>query len=322
MSRSVTSSGFDIEYNAIVDGIAEGKVVPFLGAGFNLSDRPPSVQWEPGCAFLPSGSELAAHLAQKYKYPLMDRDLARICQFIVEVKGLAPLYSHLRSIFDVKCELTSAHRFIAGTSARLRSKNYPEPNLLIVTTNYDDLVESAFAECAEPLDVVSYVADARSQKGKFVHHLPDGSRQVINRPNEYCEVSLKKNCVLLKIHGALDRLHPVNDSFVITEDHYIDFLTRTDLSNLVPVTLAAHLRASHFLFMGYSLRDWNLRVVLQRIWEEQRLGYNSWAIQHLSDALDRRFWSRRNVEIVETPLSDCIAALDQRLSNLQPYEEL
>jgi hypothetical protein len=322
MSRTAPASAFDIEYNAIVDGIAEGKVVPFLGAGFNLSDRSPSVKWEPGCEFLPSGGELAAHLAEKYKYPLPDRDLARICQFIVEVSGLAPLYAHLRSIFDVKCEATAAHRFIAGMPARLRGKNYPHPNLLIVTTNYDDLVESAFAQRGERLDVVSYVADARGQKGKFVHHMPDGSRQVIHRPNEYSEVSLKKNCVLLKIHGALDRLQAVNDSFVITEDHYIDFLTRTDLSNLVPIMLAAHLRASHFLFMGYSLRDWNLRVVLQRIWEEQRLGYNSWAVQHISDALDRRFWSRRNVEIVETPLSESIAALDERLLSLPVYQDL
>ena len=33
------------------------------------------------------------------------------------------------------------------------------------------------------------------------------------------------------------------DSFVITEDDYIDYLCRSDLATLVPVALAAKLRA-------------------------------------------------------------------------------
>ena len=34
----------------------------------------------------------------------------------------------------------------------------------------------------------------------------------------------------------------------------------------VPVTLAARLRRSHFLFLGYEMADWNLRLVLNRVW--------------------------------------------------------
>ena len=51
----------------------------------------------------------------------------------------------------------------------------------------------------------------------------------------------------------------------------------------MPVTLAAKLRKSHFLFLGYGLRDWNMRVILHRIAGEQRLTYKSWAIQRASD---------------------------------------
>jgi hypothetical protein len=85
--------------------------------------------------------------------------------------------------------------------------------------------------------------------------------------------------VILRLHGAVDRVGSEWDSFVITEDHYIDYLTRADISNLLPVTLAARLRRSHYLFLGYRLRDWNLRVILHRIWGQQRLTYKSWAIQ-------------------------------------------
>ena len=65
---------------------------------------------------------------------------------------------------------------------------------------------------------------------------------------------------------------------MITEDNYIDYLTRTDVSTLMPVTLGAKLRHSHFLFLGYSMRDWNLRVMPHRIWAEQSRSYKSWAI--------------------------------------------
>jgi len=308
---------YDLEYNAILDGFVEGKVIPFLGAGVNLCDRPGDTAWEPGkSAFLPSGAELASHLATRFDYPLPDRDLARISQFVVEFRGTAPLYSHLRQLLSIPPRTNPVHRFLAQLPATLRSKRSPLPNLLVVTTNYDDCVEAAFAQQREPLDVVTYIADSQKERGKFVHHPASGERRVIERPNEYRDVSATRSCVLLKIHGALDRAIASNDSYVITEDHYIDFLTRTDLSNLLPVMLAAQLRASHFLFLGYSLRDWNLRVILQRIWEEQRLGYNSWAVQKQSDALDRRFWGRRNVEILETDLDAFIVAIDERLAKV------
>jgi hypothetical protein len=320
MLGSTTVDAYEIEYNAIIEGLCDGRVIPLLGAGFNLADRPEGVAWEAlKSHFLPSGYELACHLAARYQYPFLDRDLARVCQFAVEVRGLAPLYNHLRSLFERPCEVTSAHRFLASLPARLRARKYPKPNLLIVSTNYDDLVEAAFAEAGERLEVVSYIADAKSARGKFAHHMPDGERRIITRPNEYADLSPLRCCILLKIHGDFDPAGAANDSFVITEDHYIDFLTRTDLSNLVPVLVAAQLRASHFLFMGYSLRDWNLRVILHRIWDEQRLGYNSWAIQRSSDPLDRRFWSRRNVEILEAPLSDALERLSAKIDALDDW---
>ena len=37
--------------------------------------------------------------------------------------------------------------------------------------------------------------------------------------------------MILKIHGAVDRDEPKEDSFVITEDNYIDYLTATDVAS-------------------------------------------------------------------------------------------
>jgi hypothetical protein len=146
-------------------------------------------------------------------------------------------------------------------------------------------------------------------RGKFFHTAPNGQPRVIDRPNEYGELGLNARTVILKIHGAIDRIDPERDSYVITEDHYIDYLTRTDISNLVPVTLAARLRRSHFLFLGYSLRDWNLRVILHRIWGQQKLSYKSWAIQFNPEPFEQEYWVRRDVKILSVPLNDYVTTM-------------
>jgi hypothetical protein len=185
---------------------------------------------------------------------------------------------------------------------------------LIVTTNYDDLLEQAFVAAGEPFDLVTYVSDG-SARGKFRHTPPGGDSRLIDIPNQYRDVATERRTVILKIHGAVTRRLPDGDgdSYVITEDHYIDYLTRTELANLVPVTLAAKLRKCHFLFLGYGLRDWNMRVILHRIAGEQGLKYKSWAIQRQPTELDQKFWERRDVDIIDVDLERYIQRLDARL---------
>jgi SIR2-like domain len=151
-----------------------------------------------------------------------------------------------------------------------------------------------------------------------VHWAPGAEAVVVERPNEYRATRPDERAVILKMHGAVDRTDPDApwDSYVITEDHYIEYLAHTDLANLVPVTLAAKLRRSHFLFLGYSMRDWNLRVILHRIWGEQKLKYKSWAVQLRPSELDREFWELRGVDVLDVPLDDYIAELDAAFEEL------
>ena len=78
--------------------------------------------------------------------------------------------------------------------------------------------------------------------------------------------------MILKLHGAIDRTDANRDSYVITEDSYIDYLVGRRRRRTDPrVRCASAWRDSHFLFLGYSMRDWNLRVILNRIWGAQQL---------------------------------------------------
>ena len=313
----------DSHYKLVVKALAEGRVVPLLGAGANLSGRPAGATWdrrEP--RFLPSGDELASFLARYFEYPQSDaRDLARVSQYGAVMQGTGPLYEELHEIFDADFAPSPLHEFLAELPRVLRKKGCtPDRHQLIVTTNYDDALETAFREADELFDLVSYIADG-DDRGKFMHWPPGDEPRVIKRPNEYAAVSTAKRTVILKIHGAVDRSErdESEDSFVITEDHYIDYLTRTELTALLPAPLAATLKRSHFLFLGYGMRDWNLRVILHRIWGDQKLSYKSWAIQLAPERIDCEFWQQRGVEIRNVALDDYIEGLQAQLG--QPLGE-
>jgi conflict system STAND superfamily ATPase/SIR2-like protein len=299
-------------YDLIVRRLVRGKVVLVLGAGVNLSERPPQVSWELG-RYLPSSQELAAELAKYIGNVSIDSyDLARVSQYLAALEGEGSLYDELHDVFDADYPPTYFHRFLARLARRTREAEDVRECMLIVTTNYDDSLERAFVEEGEPYELVTYIAEGRD-RGLFRHITADGEPTVIRVPDEYVGLGLDQRTVIAKIHGSVDRIHRA-DSYVITEDHYIDYITRADTADLLPVTLAAKLQTSHFLFLGYSLRDWNFRVMLHRLWGEQEgKYYKSWAIQDNPGPIDRAAWDERGVDILPVRVEDFVAAIEQRL---------
>jgi|SRR5687767_6160055 len=299
--------------------LIDGRVVPFLGAGANMCGRRPGQVWPDDPRFLPSASELATHLRSNW-HGCDETELARVAQWVLEMGGSGELFNLLHEVFDRDYPPTPLHGFLAELPSLLAEKGYRSRPLLIVTTNYDDLLEQALNSANQPFDVVSYISDGED-RGKFLHVEPGGQPRRIEIPNSY-SLAVDKHPIVLKIHGAVDRTHAdgEGDSYVITEDHYIDYLTRTELTNLVPATMAAKLRKSHFLFLGYRLRDWNMRVILHRIAGEQRLTYQSWAIQRGPTDLDHKFWDRRGVDIFDIDLEPYISRLYDTVRQLPPAQ--
>jgi len=298
-------------YYLLARSIHRGYIVPFLGAGVNLCDRPADQEFKRG-EWLPSGDELAKNLAVEFRYPFGDRaDLLRIAQYVTLTIGGPALYDFLHELFDANYQPTTVHRFLASLPAVNRQEQ-GMIHQLIVTTNYDDALERAFSEAGKPYDLVYYIADGDEENlGKFLHVPPDGRAVVIEKPNEYDKVDLDQRAVIVKVHGMMNRADRDRDSYVITEDHYIDYLTRTDITNLLPVNVVSKLndRRTQFLFLGYSLRDWNLRVILHRIWGTRAFRNRSWAIHRESDAIETEWWAKRGVQIFHLPLGEYIHEL-------------
>lgn len=308
-------------YFTIAEKLAGGRMIPFLGAGANLCDRGGQV-WEQGGPFLPSGAELAGHLAARGRYPVQEElDLLRVSQYVDAARGEDELYLYLREVFDSEYSPTSLHRLLARAARVLGEAGLPQ--LLVVTTNYDDLVERALAEESLEFDVVWYEAKQNAEaRGRFVHRAPGGKAAVIARPNKYTGLPIKlERPAILKLHGCLDRESAGDDSYVITEDSYIDYLSGGDVGALIPIALQQQMTSNSLLFLGYSLSDWNLRVILNRIWGARKLKVKSWAVQREpadpnESKIEQALWeTRENVELVYCELSEYVKELEARLQD-------
>jgi len=292
-------------FQIVARRLGTGSVVPFVGAGANLCERPDDASWQSD-GYLPSGAELAAYLADAYGYPERRRDLLRVSQWVDLAGSPRALLDELHTIFSRPYEPNKLHRFLAELPRRLRDQEHPACGQLLLTTNYDEVLERAFAEAGEPIDVVVY--ETRRDEQRFVHHRPDGERVPITDPARYREFALEERSVILKVHGDVDddRDH---ETFVVTEDHYIDYLAGESVRALVPAYLMRRIRESDLLFLGYSMRDWNLRVILRQIWAEQGVATGGWSIQRGPSEVDLRFWARQRIEILDVPLEDWVDAM-------------
>jgi hypothetical protein len=309
----------DDHYLSIAEKLAGGRMIPFLGAGANLCDRGDE-PWEPDSPFLPSGSELADYLAQRGRYPdSRDHNLLRVSQYVDAAQGEDELYVYLREVFGSEYRPTSLHRLLARTARLLAETD--QPQLLTVTTNYDDLLEVALAEEGLDFDVVWYEAKHNAAAhGRFLHRAPGKKPKSFARPNKYAGIPIAlERPAILKLHGCLNRDSASDDSYVVTEDSYIDYLSVGDVGALIPIALWQRMTSNSLLFLGYSLNDWNLRVILNRIWGTRKLVAKSWAIQREPadpkiSKIEQTLWdARENVKLVYCELSEYVQELEAKL---------
>ena len=317
-------------YGIIAKLFQEGAIVPFLGAGVNFGTRkPPDAQWnEKTSTFPPSGAELSRFLAGDCGFPSDEKqdvdDLAKVAAFYVEAAERKTLTDQLHRLFDRDFAPCDIHKYLAEVSMPL----------LIVTTNYDDLTERAFAAAGRQYDLVVHADQSREDAGSVLWWKAGAAEPEPVKAGELI-IDLKKTTVIYKMHGTVDRRNK-RDNYVITEDDYVDFLSRmTGRTAVVPAQFIRAFYDRHFLFLGYGLRDWNLRVVLRNLrWilprttdappdndhdEHEVLSADegaerrSWAIQFQPSVLERELWSARGVKIYDVDINEFVRRLRERV---------
>lgn len=286
-------NGLPPPYPEIYEGLRDGTVIPFLGAGVPLFTRNPDEtpwyhkqQGKELIEYLPTAKELADYLAARTQLPAGERgELTKMAQYFEAVLGPDPLRKRLREIFCFEQPPTPLHDFLASLPA----------SPLIVTTNYDDLMERAYQNAGRPYDVVAHVT-----RGDLVQYWKHGAPEPLEMPADDLLLDLGEAPIVYKMHGAIDRRQNCLGHYVITEDDYVEFLTRMTRRNVIPPIFAEPFQNRPFLFLGYGLYDWNLRVILNRVQEFRgNPRFRSWAIQTRSKPVERKLWEARGVDVYD-----------------------
>ncbi|HEX8696510.1 MAG TPA: SIR2 family protein [Longimicrobium sp.] len=188
---------------------------------------------------------------------------------------------------------------------------------LIVTTNYDDHFERAYEKVfGYRPEVIIY--NGGTDANDDAAHLHPG----IRHPHLWLP---KKPTYLYKMHGCISQATGRN--LVITEEDYINFLSNALSHNehkrLLPYVLA-NITEWPTLFVGYSLSDWNFRVIYKATAE--RSGTRSYAVQLFTpkegdETQSARwnatvgFWGKKNVDIINvdasTFMQDLLASVQE-----------
>lgn len=295
-----------VPYGMIWRLVQKGNVVPFLGAGASLVGRDSTTTWRgPSSACLPTARELADYMAEESAFPSQEeydrRDLAKVSSYYADISGRPRLRELLREVLTHEREPGPIHRLLASVPV----------NQVIVSTNYDTLIEQAFRDAGKPYDLVIYPSD-RPDFGNSVMWWPYGEDEPRFVEPNLLAIDLTKTTLIYKMHGTVVPKNEEFDSYVVTEDDYVDFLSR--MNTAVPPLLIQLFRARSFLFLGYGLRDWNLRVVLKNVSrhlvnrrEEDDL--QSWAIQMHPSELECELWRKRKVHIFDVALDEFVTNL-------------
>ena len=231
----------DDEWEILTDRVKKKDVTPFLGAGASYG-------------LIPLGGDIAQEWAEEFSYPFQDKsNLIRVAQFVaVKRDRMTPKYLLLDKIRNSPVpdfnDPTQTHRAIAD----LRLPTY-------ITTNYDSLMSEALRYCDRDV-----VREFYRWNGYLKEYSPPS---IFKRESKYLPSTARP--LVYHLHGTDES----PDSLVLIEDDYIEFLANTGQKKYeLPAVIRRALTASSLLFIGYSIADWNFRVLLASLNRYQSIG--------------------------------------------------
>jgi hypothetical protein len=222
----------------IADAVRMERCILFLGAGVH-APPPDGSQFDyPADVRPPIGSGLSRELARACglaeRFPKEDpENLQRVALF----------YEIARSrhqLVDAVGDAVQVGKQASPMLTALAELGFP----LVITTNYDQLFEGALAAAGKQPRVAVYTPN-------------------LEATTDYRDPS-SQSPILFKIHGDIARPETV----VVTDEDYIQFVLRMsnkDPYDPVPLTLKFYLTGWTTLFVGYSLLDYNLRLLFKTL---------------------------------------------------------
>ena len=285
----------------VATAIAGGRVAFFLGAG--IHDR------------RLHGDEFYEELARRTGATPSSKERANVADYLANTVGRALLCQKVEEIIvDYTRTRDAVHDLMAALPRALEAAGPPgQRPLLVLTTNYDDVLERSFEATRTPYHLFIYRPDDRT----FVHRTPAGALRGIRRPEGVYRLAPEAP-VIVKLNGGVDPEHELPPSFAVGTRDFAELAYR--IPAVLPQVLRALLTERSLLFLGHGLNELDVRK-LAAFSKEQRRFPESWAVVHEGWDLaphrkaDEEDWrDAYGVRIVRADLGDYVPALRKRLS--------
>ncbi len=250
--------------------------------------------------------------------------LSSISNYYQAVSSRASLWDNLHRIFASKEEFTITHELIARSAKFYLDQNILK-DYLIITTNYDCLMESAL----DALDI-PYAVLAMNRKGKIVVRFSKDDEKLKKAnpqsyPDKFFLTRARPMVVLYKIHGCLYKeLDKDNDGIVITDDDYVDFISRMSKNEgAIPSYVGGLLQSLPFLFLGYSLNDWNVRSIFNMLVERRGKedDVQDYSVMLSCNKYEEVFFRKNQIIIIQSDLNAFAKSVTNHAPEIQFTEE-
>jgi hypothetical protein len=246
-------------------------------------------------------------LARVFECQALQEERFAVAQYIADRHGREELYRQIRRLFaSTPLPPRDTHElFAVWTRPRIGGgKSLPFP--LIVTTNYDDVLEDRLAQAGLPFHLFSYQADGPF-RGLFYHRDVSDHWRIIERP---CNIwQLSDGFIVVKLNGGFDRRGWIPESYVTTRLDYWDLAAR--IPSVLPAVVRDKLASQPLLFLGHGLAAADVESLV-RFAHKDHPGPRSWAVAlNKTNGID--YWRQCGVEILDLDVNVYVAELRRRL---------
>ncbi len=258
-------------YRLLVEHVAEGRCILFVGAGAHYAPPKGSPFEYPLEQRPPLGRDLAERLAAECDFHEVcpndeSSNLQRVSLCYETQVSRAQLIEYIREAVDDNTRPSAALRALAEL-----------PFSLVITTNYDTLFERALRRADKEPFVGAYDPEGDVPTRDY----PQGRDPQAARP------------FVFKVHGDVN----TPESIVVTDEDYIGFVLRMSAAGQfhpIPQTFRYQFARWPTLFVGYSLMDYNLRLLFRTLrWKVDAAQHpDSYSVDVRPDPLIRHVWQR------------------------------
>ena len=258
------------------------------------------------------GAEFYESIARNNMVPEVFRSRGDIAQHLVDRKARSTLVSEIANVIHTQFpEPSSIHRRLAALADLARSAALPRPRMILITSNYDAGLESAFEQRGTPHHLFVYQPHDRYE-GRFIHRTPSGELRLIVRPEHLHELE-DSVPVIVKMNGG-PRLAPfLPDTFSVATRDFYRLAAR--VPSAFPAFLIKELAWRSFLIMAHGLKEPDVEEVIRFSCAQPDTG-RSWALKWRPEATGpdeaaRTYWEEVGVDFLWGPIDACMGAIER-----------